>query len=57
MPPPSIPPARGGKIELLPLDGGEPGGGEIRMGYIISIMMGILRYQLQFLSIQLTINE
>jgi hypothetical protein len=40
-PPPSIPPAWGGKIKLLPLDGGGPGGGEKRweifilfLGYI-----------------------
>jgi hypothetical protein len=26
--PPSIPPAWGGEIKLLPLDGGSPGGGE-----------------------------
>ena len=29
-PPPLIPPARGGKKELIPLDGGGPGAGEKR---------------------------
>jgi hypothetical protein len=31
-----IPPTRGGRIELLPLEGGGPGGGEKRCGRLIA---------------------
>ena len=48
IPPPSIPPTRGGKIILLPLDGGGPGGGEKKMGEISVLLSAYISEIISF---------